>query len=57
MTPSRSHIAYQEQRVTRAEEAVRIAKAQKLGATIIKRREGKWRVEVARLAALRRVAA
>jgi hypothetical protein len=57
MTPSRSHIAYQEQRVTRAEEAVRIAKVQKLGATIIKRREGKWRVEVAKLAALRKVAA
>jgi hypothetical protein len=57
MTPSRAHISYQEQRVTRAEEAVRVAKVQRLGATVIKRRESKWRIEVAKLAALRKVAA
>lgn len=49
--PSPAHIKYLQSRVEGAHRAFLVAKEQRLGATVIKRREGKWRLAVARLAA------
>jgi hypothetical protein len=48
---TRAEIAYLAERVMLAFRAVQAAKGARLGATIIKRREGKWHVAVAKLEA------
>ena len=48
---SRAHLLYLQQRVDAAYVALIVAKGQRLGATIIRRRERKWIMAVAKLAA------
>jgi len=49
--PSRAHLLYLQQRADSAHTALILAKEQRLGATVIKRRERKWIMAVAKLAA------
>ncbi len=49
--PSRAHLLYLEQRAESAHRALIVAKEQRLGATVIHRRERKWIMAVAKLAA------
>lgn len=48
---SRAHILYLQQRADSAHTALIVAKEQRLGQTVIKRRERKWIMAVAKLAA------
>ena len=47
----RTALAYLEQRASAAHTALIVAKEQRLGATVIKRRERKWIMAIAKLAA------
>lgn len=49
--PSHAHLRYLQQRADSAHTAMIVAKEQRLGATVIKRRERKWIMAVARFAA------
>ena len=49
--PSPGHLKYLAQRASEAERMYRIAIIQRLGATVIKRRLGTWRIRVAECAA------
>lgn len=48
---SRAHLLYLQQRADSAHRALIVAKEQRLGATVIHRRERKWIMAVAKLAA------